>query len=92
MSIKKFSKQPSEILDYDVDFGPWLAGRADPPTSHEVIVPTGITLVADTRTEGVVKVVLSGGGDGERYVVTVRLTTQAGLVKETEFVVAVKEI
>jgi hypothetical protein len=40
----------------------------------------------------VVKVILSGGTDGEAYKVTVRLTTSAGLVKEVDFQVKIKEV
>ena len=88
----KFNKQPAEILDYDVDFTDWFTNRTDSPASHIVVAETGITVVSGTRTGNVVKVILSGGTDNASYKITVRLTTTAGLVKEADFTVKVKEV
>lgn len=89
--LARFTKQPTEILDYDVDYGEWFSNRGDLPVSHTVVVPAGITLQNSQRTGNVVKLVLSGGSDGASYKITVRLTTDTGLVKEADFVVKVKE-
>jgi hypothetical protein len=89
--LGRFVKQPSEVLDYDVDFTDWFDGRTDTPSSHVVIAETGITVVGSSRTSNVVKVILSGGVAGTKYKVTVRLTTNTFLVKEAEFVVSIKE-
>ena len=89
--LGKFIKQPAEILDYDVDFSDWLADRNDTPLSYTAEATAGITLDGSTLTGNVVKVLLSGGTPG-RYKITIRLTTDAGLVKEAEFFVTVKEI
>lgn len=90
--LGKFSKQPQEILDYDVDFSKWFSNRVDSPASFVVVVESGITLVSSTRVGNVVKIVLSGGANGQQYKVTVRLTTNVGLVKEADFIVKVKEV
>lgn len=93
--IGKFEKQPAEILDYDVDYTEWFSNRTDEPAAAdpiETIVESGITLVDATLTGLVVKVVLSGGTAGTRYKITVRMTTVAGLVKEADFTVTVKEV
>lgn len=90
--LGKFAKQPSEVLDYDVDFSDWFSNRTDTPASYTVTVETGITKVADNRTGNVVKVILSGGTNGTKYKVTVLLTTSAGLVKEADFTVTVKAV
>lgn len=89
--LGKFIKQPAEILDYDVDFSDWLADRNDTPLSYTAEATAGITIDGSARTGNVIKVLLSGGTAG-RYKITVRLTTDAGLVKEAEFIVTVKEI
>lgn len=89
--LGRFIKQPNEILDYDVDYTDWFAGRADTPSSHEVVVPAGITLQTTVRNGNVVKVVLSGGTVGQKYHITVRLTTTSGIIKEADFVITVKE-
>lgn len=90
--LGKFSKQPSEILDYDVDYTDWFKGRTDTPASFTAAADPGITLVSSTRTGNVVKVILSGGTTGTKYKITIRLTTAAGLVKEADFTVTVKEV
>lgn len=90
--LGKFSKQPSEILDYDVDYTDWFKGRTDTPASFVVSAEPGITIVGSARTGNIIKVILSGGTSGTKYKITVRLTTAAGLVKEADFTVAVKEV
>lgn len=92
--LGKFSKQPGETLDYDVDFTDWFQGRSDAPVAHSVTTDAGITKEADSRTGNVVKVTLSGGTSGEKYKITVLLTTNASppLVKEADFIVSVKAV
>lgn len=90
--LGKFSKQPQEILDYDVDFSKWFSNRTDSPVSFTTVVEAGITLVNATLSGNVVKIVLSGGTSGQQYKITVRLTTALGLVKEADFVVKIKEV
>ena len=91
--LGKFTKQPAEVLDYDVSFAAWFAGRTVQPASHQVVAEPGIDIVADSRTGTTVKVVLGGGTSGARYKVTVRMTTTGTvpLVKEADFIVAVKD-
>lgn len=89
--LGRFVKQPSEVLDYDVDFAEWFDGRSDTPLSHSVVADAGITVVGSALTNKVVKVILSGGTAGTKYKITVRLTTNTLLLKEVEFVVFVKE-
>jgi hypothetical protein len=92
MATTKFTKQPGEVLDYDVDFRTWLQGRSDTAASYEVVTEPGVTLVADTMVNAVVKLILSAGTHGEKYKVTVRMTTAAGLVKEADFLLVIKEV
>ena len=91
--VGKFQKQSAEILDYDVDFTDWFSNRVDTPASVSVTVPSGITQVGGgTITGKFVKVILSGGTNGTKYEITVRLTTSAGLVKEADFTVTIKDV
>jgi len=85
------TKQPGERLDYDVDFSTWFSGRGDTPATHTTTVDSGITLISSIRTGNVIKVTLEGGTSGQKYKVTLRLTTSAGLVREADFYVRVKE-
>lgn len=90
--LGKFVKQPSEVLDYDVDFSDWFSNRSDTPSTFTVTAETGITVVSSSRIGNVVKIILSGGTSGTKYKVTVKLTTTNLLVKEADFIVAVKEV
>lgn len=95
MSIKilgKFYKQPTEILDFDVDYTDWFSNRTDTPDTFAVVAEPGITVVGSTLVGNLVKVILSGGTDGVKYKITVRLTTVAGLVKEADFTVTAQEV
>ena len=90
--LGKFQKQPNEILDYDVDYSDWFSNRDDTPASFAIVAEPGITVVGSSRTGNVVKVVLSEGVALTKYKITVRLTTSAGLMKEADFTVTVKEV
>lgn len=90
--LGKFTKQPGETIDYDIDFTDWFSQRSDTPVSQTVTADAGITVVSSSIIGKVVKVILSGGTNGVKYHVTVRLTTSSGIVKEADFQVAVKEV
>lgn len=93
--LGRFSKQPDEVLDYDVQFMDWFENRDDAYASHTTAVDdAGITVVSSTQVSGTdtIRVVLSGGTNNASYKVTVRLTTTAGIVKEADFIVKVKAV
>ena len=89
--LGSFVKQPLEILDYDVDFGAWFVGRGDTPVSIAITTDPGIVLSGNSLVGTMAKVVLSGGTDGVKYKITVRLTTSSGITREADFYVSVKE-
>lgn len=90
--IGRDTKQPDEVLDYDVDFSDWFADRSDSPASFTSSVPTGLTLESSGLSGQKVRLVLSGGDDGAQYKVTVLLTTTDLIVKEADFIVKVKAV
>ena len=84
------SKQVAETQDYDLDFSPWLAGLGDTGLSFlGSVTPAGVTMLGQTRSDGVVKTWLAGGVPGQTYVVQVKLTTAGGRVRESGFAVSV---
>ena len=101
MILGRYTKQPSEILDYDIDFSEFLAdgdtlattGNPPVPVPLEVSVsPTGLTLGPTYVIGGkTVKQWVSAGTIGVKYKVTLKLTSGAGRKKEIEFVVTVKD-
>lgn len=93
--LKKFTKQPGDTLDYDIDFTKWFGGRASDIASYTTpVVDSGLNLVTHGRTGKVVKVILSGGTDGADYKVTFQATTTDAtpLVKEVEILIKVREV
>lgn len=87
-------KQSGETLDYDVSYEDWFANRTDAAASHAITSDSGITVVSSALSGSVVRVVLSGGTDGETYKITVRLTTNAAtpIIKEADFTVRIKDV
>lgn len=89
--LGKFTKQPADVQDYDIDFTEYLTSQSDTAVSHTVAVETGITIVASALASGVVKTFLSGGTNGQQYKLTATITTAGGRVKQAEIIIKVKE-
>lgn len=90
--LETYEKQPREVQDYDITFEEYLAALDDTGASHTAEAPEGITLLSSTLIDGVVKVWLSGGTSGQKYKITVILTTTGGRTREGEIIVKVKEV
>lgn len=91
--LDTFTKQPREILDFDISYAQVLQGRTDYILSATAEVsPPGLTAVYSSVTANVVKVVISGGTTGITYKVTVLSTSSTGLVYEDEVNVLVEEV
>lgn len=89
--LAKFTKQPVEVQDYDVDFNEYLEFHNDVAISHTAVAESGLTVEASALTAGVVKVFVSGGTDGNTYKVSATITTSGGRVKQGDIMVKVKE-
>ncbi len=95
--LKKFVKQPREMLDFDIAFDELLdylgdTARAVDPV--QAFAPDGITLVAAYWVEEIrsVKLWFSGGEDGERHRASFLFHTTGGRTFEGDIEVKVKEI
>lgn len=86
----KWVKQPGETLDYEIDFSKWAEGRSD-TASSVAVTATGLTVVESVLSGWVARVTLAGGTDGQKYKVTVRLTTSTGRIREYDFQINVRE-
>lgn len=101
MILGKYTKQPNEVSDYDIDFAEWL--RAGETISTSVVsavtcmtepVDSALTSSGVTIASTAARVRLTGGTAGKTYKITVRTTTGgtgSGRVDESEFVVKVKD-
>lgn len=72
-------KDPSENLDYQIDFTKWLGGDT---IQSQVVTADGVTKGAVSESGGVVTVWLSGGQAGTTGRVTVTVTTVGGRTVE----------
>lgn len=94
--LGRYTMQPNETLDFDVSYDEWFTGRADAYLSHAVVVEDGLVLAGSVANGNVIKCVvkpdLASYVNGDRYKVTVRLTTTSGIVKEADFYITVKEV
>jgi phage gp36-like protein len=94
MAVETILKQPAEMLRHSLR----VAALSYPSAIDAVsvaprgLVPGAPPLVATALLDaGAVLVDLTGGGDGERYLVTVRIHNAAGEIAEAELDVAVVE-
>lgn len=89
--LAKFTKQPVDVQDYDIDFRPYLTSQSDTAVSHTVEAESGLTVMASNLTAGVVKVFVAGGADGNQYKVSATITTTGGRVKQGDILIRVRE-
>ena len=97
MILSRKEKQPVDVKDYPINYSEWLAENGDTLSDVTAAVTclTGddASLLVHSLTLAPTKasVRLSGGLDGQRYKVSVTVTTQGGLVDQSEFIVKVKD-
>lgn len=92
MILGNFTKQPVDVLDYDIDYSQWLTTGDNVESFTVVVEPSGLTVDNTFTNDPRVKIYLSGGTDGATYKITVTMTTADGRVKQDEFKLKVKDI
>ena len=89
--MDSFYKQPTERLDYDIDFSLWL------PNGDAIIgtttnsTPVGLTIAITDAATLIPKIWVSDGVDKNTYVVSVTVETSQGRNKEVNFKIKVKD-
>ena len=83
-------KDPSAVLEYKVDWSPWLG--TDTIVSSAWTVPAGITQDSATFGSAGTTIWLSGGIAGEVYTIANNITTAAGRTVERSMTVAVRDL
>ena len=81
----QFTKQPSENLDYDLDFTKGLPSGDNVSSAVVTASPTGVTLGTKQVTGQTVKQWISGGTAGATHKITCVATSVGGRIKEMEF-------
>lgn len=102
-----FTKQPNEVLDYDVDMKAWFASIPGDDIQDVEIKVTSPTEAEPTLVVGPAphppyvlmgaepvrfKIWLGGGTDFTDYVVTCLIRTEQDRLKEVEFKVKVRDL
>lgn len=105
--MQKFKKQPSEILDYDVDMSEWFNSIPNDQVSSVSIIISCETEEFPTLVQAGpphpdytlmgadpvrFKLWLAGGTDYAEYKVTCRVTTQQDRLKEVDFLVRMRDL
>lgn len=83
-------KDPDEVIDYDLDWSRQLSRDADTIATSAWTVPSGITQDDSENTDTLAKIWLSGGTNGESYLLINHITTAAGRVFERTVKLRVK--
>lgn len=98
MKLARFTKQPREDKDYDIDYGPFLDPLEDTIDEIDVIVecitdPNDNSLVCYKyqNTTTVLKLWLEGGTDRYQYKITILMHTVIGRIDESEIIIKIKD-
>ena len=72
--IATFQKDPTDVLDYIVDWTSWLGG-ADTIATSAFTVPTGLTMDSESNTTTTATVWISSGIASQSYTVENTIST-----------------
>lgn len=89
MGTNTFLKDPSDVLDFQLDYSVWL--NSDTISTSSWDAESGITVDSDTKTDTTTTVWLSGGAAGRRYIVTNTITTVGGRTKQQSINIVLQE-
>lgn len=91
MSLKKFSQDPDEVLDYTLDWSEWLVD-GDVISSATASGDAGLTVGGTVSfTTTTTTVWLSGGSAGSSYDVAVHVVTAGGREGDRSITLQIKE-
>lgn len=88
--MSTYIKDPDAVLDYRFDWSAWLAS-GETITTAASTVSAGITKDSESNTTTTATVWLSGGTDGDDYLVTCRITTNQGRTDDRSMVIKVRQ-
>lgn len=91
MNLGNFTKQPVDVIDYDIDYSQWLTAGDNVESSIVSVVPEGLLVDSIFINDPKIKIWVSGGLNGANYKLTVTTTTADGRVKQDEFKIRVKD-
>lgn len=87
--VRTYTKSPSAILDYQVDWTAWIG--SDTISSVCWVVPAGLTQVSTASTSACASIFLSGGSASALYAVTNKISTAGSRTNDRTFFVQVRD-
>ncbi len=97
MILERYTKQPSERKDYTTRYDDWLISGDTIFSATATVVclstasNTALVVEAPVASARAVTLWVSAGTSGERYKVTVKVTTVGGRVDEYELLFNIKD-
>lgn len=89
--LNTFTKQPSDVLDYDVDYTDFLSPGDSLASATATVSPAGLVVHTPLVVGNIIKLWVEGGVDGTKYKVTVNTVTALSRTKEDELVFRIKD-
>jgi len=91
MALRWPSKDPDEVLDYQLDWTARLDGDTISSSSWAVASGSGLTIDSDSETTTLTTVWLSAGTEGTTYTLTNTIVTAASRTMEQSVRIRIKE-
>lgn len=85
------SKDPDEVLDYEIDWSKWLDGDTIRTSVFDLATPAGLNIDNQAKTATTSTVWLSGGTDGQLAQVHCRITTTGGRTRDATITLNIAE-
>lgn len=82
-----YLKTPSDVLDYMVDWSTWLG--TDTISTSSWTVPAAMSVSLSSHTTTTTTVFLSGGADGNTYLISNTINTTGGRTVTRSFQVSI---
>ena len=79
------TKDPNAVLDFSIDWGPWLDTGDTIETSTWTISPNTISTTANSHTSSLATIWLTGGTVGVKYTILNHIVTLGGRANDATF-------
>tara|TARA_R110002073_G_scaffold105507_1_gene238634 strand:- start:725 stop:997 length:273 start_codon:yes stop_codon:yes gene_type:complete len=90
--METFTKQPTELLDYDIDLSLWLKTGDSVISTSVTSAPVGLSIALTDVATSIPKVWISDGVDKVTYIITAIIATNQGRRKEVNFKLKLKDV
>ena len=89
MNIATYTKEPTSVTEYEIDWSVWLNGRTIVTSTWTV--EAGITEDSESNTTTVASIVLSGGTWGESYIATNHIVASDSEEEENSITIKIQQ-